>query len=392
MSLIKKARSIGLDFLRGIAVILVLFRHHSLFTFTKKMGWIGVDLFFVLSGFLISGLLFVEYLRYGNIKPGLFLIRRGFKIYPVFYLFILLTCCVLFLSNRPVPSTPLLGELLFIQNYVGGLWTHTWSLAVEEHFYFIIALSIPLLVKSSLLGKGNFMVRLFGLLFALALALRFASNAWGEPGQSNFFQTHLRFDSLLAGVFISYLYYFRRETLQKFFNRFRPYLLPVVFLLLLFTPWVDPLNSFFVKTVGFTLTLTGFGFLLVYFLFLPDIEIKLNNIFSKYVVGTIRTIGFYSYTIYLFHMSVAIYLMPIVRETFRFSTPINFSIYWLASILFGIGMSKLVELPMLKMRDHYFPSRPVTISNPPLEHNAPLGSDLIKPDPEHLAPSPDDGT
>ena len=55
-----------LDFLRGIAIILVLLRHQHLFEFTTKMGWIGVDLFFVLSGFLVSGLLFKEYIKYGE--------------------------------------------------------------------------------------------------------------------------------------------------------------------------------------------------------------------------------------------------------------------------------------------------------------------------------------
>src|SRR3954471_20438531 len=80
-----------LDFLRGIAVILVLFAHHYLISYTGTMGWIGVDLFFVLSGFLVSGLLFAEYKKFGDIHPVRFLIRRGFKIYPLFYLSILIT-------------------------------------------------------------------------------------------------------------------------------------------------------------------------------------------------------------------------------------------------------------------------------------------------------------
>ena len=53
-----------LDFLRGLAVILVLFRHHIFINNTHNAGWIGVDLFFVLSGFLVSGILFREYVQY----------------------------------------------------------------------------------------------------------------------------------------------------------------------------------------------------------------------------------------------------------------------------------------------------------------------------------------
>lgn len=80
-----------LDFLRGIAVLLVLFRHYALSIVLFNIGWIGVDLFFVLSGFLVSGLLFKEYIKYGNIKPILFLIRRGLKIYPLFYFALILS-------------------------------------------------------------------------------------------------------------------------------------------------------------------------------------------------------------------------------------------------------------------------------------------------------------
>ena len=74
-----------IDFLRGLAILIVLFRHHWLTSFTFNFGWAGVDLFFVLSGFLVSGLLFSEYKKFGDLKPFRFLVRRGFKIYPMFF-------------------------------------------------------------------------------------------------------------------------------------------------------------------------------------------------------------------------------------------------------------------------------------------------------------------
>src|SRR5271168_36950 len=86
-----------LDVLRGVAILLVLGRHldsvptdapgaiQSAFDLWMRAGWIGVDLFFVLSGFLVSGLLFREYARYGDVRAGRFLLRRGLKIYPAFY-------------------------------------------------------------------------------------------------------------------------------------------------------------------------------------------------------------------------------------------------------------------------------------------------------------------
>ena len=64
------------------------FRHYTLWT---KVGWIGVDLFFVLSGFLISGLLFTEYQRHGSIDFWRFILRRGLKIWPAYYLLLAVT-------------------------------------------------------------------------------------------------------------------------------------------------------------------------------------------------------------------------------------------------------------------------------------------------------------
>src|SRR5215831_18752084 len=81
-------RNAQLDALRAIAVLLVLGRHLPFFPLWIRVGWTGVDLFFVLSGFLISGLLFREYKATGGIRIGRFLVRRGFKIYPAYYLFL----------------------------------------------------------------------------------------------------------------------------------------------------------------------------------------------------------------------------------------------------------------------------------------------------------------
>src|SRR6188474_3449733 len=121
-----------LDFLRGIAIVLVLMRHQYLSGFTTTMGWVGVDLFFVLSGFLVSGLLFREYLREGTVHVTRFLIRRGLKIYPAFYVFLLLSVWFgVTVRQAQIPPRLLVGEILFLQNYVGRLWPHTWSLAVE---------------------------------------------------------------------------------------------------------------------------------------------------------------------------------------------------------------------------------------------------------------------
>src|SRR5215211_479046 len=96
----------NLDVLRAVAVLLVLGRHVNVVAPMPadvpgpvalairawvKVGWTGVDLFFVLSGFLVSGLLFAEYRKNGELRIGRFLIRRGFKIYPPFWVLMAVT-------------------------------------------------------------------------------------------------------------------------------------------------------------------------------------------------------------------------------------------------------------------------------------------------------------
>src|SRR5712691_7279144 len=95
-----------IDILRAIAVLLVLGRHMIpppasagwIFNRLARVwacgGWVGVDLFFVLSGFLVSGLLFREHEKFGRISVKHFVIRRGLQIYPAFWLLIAVTVAV----------------------------------------------------------------------------------------------------------------------------------------------------------------------------------------------------------------------------------------------------------------------------------------------------------
>src|SRR5207249_5312800 len=124
-------RSSTLDIMRAVAIALVLGRHmevcskdtnaglHYLTALWNRGGWIGVDLFFVLSGFLVSGLLFREHEKYHELHIGHFLIRRGLKIYPPFWLLIGFTVFLVKLRYQQLPlgalASALASELLFVQ-------------------------------------------------------------------------------------------------------------------------------------------------------------------------------------------------------------------------------------------------------------------------------------
>ncbi|MFM2265063.1 MAG: hypothetical protein RLZ77_481 [Bacteroidota bacterium] len=350
-----------LDFLRGIAIILVLFRHQLLTPMLQTMGWIGVDLFFVLSGFLVSGLLFQEYQKFGSVSPGLFLIRRGFKIYPLYYL-TLVAYLLPKLYFHKFDFQKTLYDCLFVQNYFlgwGYAYPASWSLAVEEHFYIFLALSFGAVVKFApqkfhqLLYKSGFMMCLVSLL-GLILLLRYASNVY-FPDQNVYHvtATHLRIDALLFGVCIAYGYYFKRSTWRVFVLKHQNKGFILALLLLSFTPFIPYVTSFFVRTLGFTLVYLAFGIMLLCVLFDEQMDNTLNRLFSPLLVRIVARIGFNSYAIYLLH-SLVIYAVSYLPIS---NTFLQFALVFVLSVAAGILLTATVESYFLRIRDTYFPKR-----------------------------------
>jgi peptidoglycan/LPS O-acetylase OafA/YrhL len=365
----EKKRLRELDFLRGIAIVLVLFRHQFVSDFTQKAGWIGVDLFFVLSGFLVSGLLFKEYQRFGNIRPGLFLIRRGFKIYPIYFLFYVLYLGPIVIK-RKFDLGGFLSDMFFVQNYVRGwgyAYAPSWSLAVEEHFYFGFAMLMLVGISANMFNvaeeKAKSTISAFELLtvavMVLCLFLRIFSNLhFPEYGARLITMTHLRIDSLLAGVLISYWYHFRHAAFVRFINANKKILLAVVVILVSFTPLLEYTESFFAKTIGFTMLYTAFGIVLAWFLADPKINNRLDAMLTPRVVGAVSKIGFASYSIYIIHTFVN-YVFALGLQLGGLSVPsiVVFVATSAISIGCGLAMTAHVEKYFLSLRDRYYPAR-----------------------------------
>ena len=338
----KNRRLQVLDVLRGIAVLLVLCRHWNTWEFLTRMGWTGVDLFFVLSGFLVSRLLYSEYDKNGNIGYLRFFVRRGFKIYPLFYLLLLGTALVVYFSGQPLHWRLFLQEGLFIQNYLGGIYVHTWSLAVEEHFY--VAL---LLLAALFFPKRSGFARVCFSLVVLCLIIRIWNCTQGSC--NNHFSTHTRLDSLLIGVLAGYLWRYGSEQFRKQIASSRNVLLLTSVAVMLIFAFVQP-ESMFTQTAGFTLlALAGCG-LLFFGLTAGD---KLPVLATPFALT-----GYYSYAIYLFHIPAKLILGYFgFEETTDWNNAVGFWLYIMFSIGGGIVLSELIELPLLRFRDRVLPSR-----------------------------------
>ncbi|BDS14288.1 acyltransferase family protein [Aureispira anguillae] len=342
-------RKKGLDLLRAIAVILVLFRHSNLdHSSLKDFGWLGVDLFFVLSGFLISGLLFKEYKAHNSINIKRFLIRRSFKIFPPFYFFLLTTLSLNYFYGIQHDWIKIVSELFYLQSYAPTIWIHTWSLAVEEHFYLSFSIIMCSLSRKKWVHKKKYFIGslLFLILFSFLIRLE-ASYPHRYDAYFSFLKTHLRADGILMGVLLSYLYHFTNWTNHLRRNKS----ISLLISLLLISPGLYfKAGSFFMNTLG--LTSVNLGFAGLVFLSL-DIEQYLEHRIFKYLKLPIELfcfIGINSYSIYLWHMNSK----KIIYTSFDYSPSVLLFLYLLLSIFLGILMSYLIEKTSLKLRDSLF--------------------------------------
>jgi peptidoglycan/LPS O-acetylase OafA/YrhL len=358
------SRLLELDLLRALAILLVLGRHldltgakpENIFDFFlhrwEEGGWVGVDLFFVLSGFLVSGLLFREYIEHGDVKVGRFLIRRGFKIYPPFYFLMAATAYIFFLSKAGKQDS-LLCELAFVQNYCGGIWNHTWSLAVEEHFYLLLAIYVSAINLRR--GKTNHFTNTpiyISIILMLCLVLRILNAVDSQfTYLSHLYPTHLRIDSLAFGVLISYYYQFHRVRFMQFARSSFRFLLPLGVVALLPPFFIQLETHWFIYTFGLTLFYLGSGMLLVSML-----VIKIPRNWLSYTLGFI---GVQSYSIYLWHSSLQAWWLPLFENVTNYKLPLQYHtiLYLGGSIVLGILFGLGVERSFIKLRDSRFSSR-----------------------------------
>ncbi len=337
----------AIDILRAFAILGVLFRHSVISAWYARAGWAGVDLFFVLSGFLVSGLLFNEYKKTDHVRVGRFLIRRGFKIYPSFYVFLLVALLTeTFWYNTHYPLPNVLSEAFFLQSYFDGCFIHTWSLAIEEHFYILVSLFILLAVYKKWIPNRKLMISslLAAIILVFTMRFQYVFARINEPS-IHFFKTHLRMDGLLIGVLISYMYHFSERFKAIFSKNLYPFAAAVIALISL--PFIFPAGSFFMLTAGLTLMQAGFGILVALVVVFSE---TLNGYrwYNSFFISALTMIGRYSYSIYLWHLFLYKGLLTLWHD----EPPVI--IYFIVTIVGGICLSLIIEQVFLKIRDKYF--------------------------------------
>ncbi len=342
---------------RGVAILLVLLTHCFPSTLTRP-GWVGVDLFFVLSGFLITGILLDS--RSSSHYYRNYITRRVLRIFPVDY-FVLL----IFLILIPWLLPHIMGEhydyylkhqpwfWLYGQNWLFSItgfpqnhtMVHFWSLAVEEQFYIFWPLLIKIFDAKKLL-KVCIAIVLFSIYFRLNLG-----NKLGFLVPYRYMATFSRMDTISIGAMIAILIRNNKKWLEKY--------VPILALISAFCAIAGVIyyrsTNFLAVPSIYTFVAVFSGCLLLYSLSVDKpwiIRIADHRAF--------RFLGKYSYGIYIYHYIIFNVLYYNVQPQFiRY-----FGHYWIAEALNGIltfGFSILVSLvsykylesPFLKLKKYF---------------------------------------
>jgi peptidoglycan/LPS O-acetylase OafA/YrhL len=367
-----------LDWLRGAAILLVLTSHYQvdwheaglfvpLAALCMRIGWAGVDMFFVLSGFLVGGLLLSETKKYGRIDARLFYLRRMLKIWPPLYcvpiLYVLLMAAY---GQSPAQS---LAEtwpiLLHIQNYVPTPLGHMWSLAVEEHFYLLLP---PLLMLVGVKANPSSVRRLQLVMLALIVGvglLRVLSVelGWVDPRTARIL-THLRIDALLTGVLIATVYHFQADRWSWLMAR--PWMFVGLAVLAAWPFVMNPNTSTLFAGVGYSSLIVLFSSLL-----LATARAGASWDARRWPLRAAAFVGRYSYPIYLFHpliwkimhnAGLGDPVAPLLIGGSKSVTWITGLIVFTAlSIVVGVVFGTLIEKPILRVRNIVLPPRSLSL-------------------------------
>jgi peptidoglycan/LPS O-acetylase OafA/YrhL len=358
----------ALDGFRGIGCLLVMLGHTQ-WTDKKTIlpgALTAMDLFFVLSGFLITGLLIAEHERTKTIDFLNFWKRRAMRLLPVFYVYYSVGALVyLFSRFQPIVGSDAMVTLLttafytsnwaLASGYEMGIYAVTWSLSLEEQFYLLCPVLFLFLFKYFskknimwVLGIGIIAVNLHRyMLFHQFLENQGLALAF----KRSFYGLDTRSDSLMIGCLASLVYHVYGHRFHIGFK------LASVALVLFFASVLvrdvpiafhEARNSFyteFLMSGGFTL-ISLFGVLIILHL-VQNPTSAITKIFS---MGILNRIGLMSYSIYIWHTTVFGGL-EVALNSFNRSP-----LLWLAKTLirftaaFAVGYAsfKFIELPILK--------------------------------------------
>ncbi len=354
-----------LDGFRAVSILGVLLHHikHAfnltpflgnysfIFDRIAQIGILGVDMFFVISGFLITGLLIETHADTINIRR--FYFRRMFKILPQYFFAVACGVAITLIMNldemnqNGILYKSFLSYILFLQNYIGSvpILAHGWSLAVEEHFYLFYPVMLYLIwrYEKNPLKRKMFLLTRLAVVIILLNSYRIYHVYISDVGPFDLQKTHFRCDALLFGGFIKLL----EPNIIAFTKSQKIWLSGICFSsgVIIFA-WFFKHGYQTLLWPTFTLAYLAPGLFIVSALtgYFPLMKMINNSLFRK--------IGKNSYGIYLWHYIIITTVANLNLQFNVFLIAIGCAI---ASIVFGSFMTRTLEKYFLNLRERVIP-------------------------------------
>lgn len=375
-------RQPGLDTLRALAIVLVFIYHYRVFVsaqpslgWLSELGWVGVDLFFVLSGYLIGNQLLAGVVRGERLSLKAFYARRALRTWPAFWF--VLAAYFLFpatLGGKTPP--PLWSFLSFTQNFglqPGTAFSHAWSLCIEEQFYLVLPLALL-----AALRLGSHRAQAWALLAGLVLlgvAVRaFLWASYGAEAQAAGYHPHIyyatlcRFDEFLPGVAVALLKNGHPALWQRAMRHGQAWLAGglsatgLMFYALHRFYYVDG------EGYGFFMTAFGYSLLAMAFAVLLMAALSPHSLLHRLRIPGASSLALWSYSIYLSHKAVGHVLKGLAQQQ-AWPPVLTLVLATLASVAVGALLYRFIERPFLALREQHFGSSFVLPSPPLAAHS-----------------------
>jgi peptidoglycan/LPS O-acetylase OafA/YrhL len=307
---------------------------------------IGVDVFFIISGFLITYLLLKEKESSGSINLKKFYIRRILRIWPLYFFLIALSPLVIWWTG--IPNSECLSSILFVENFQiikEGMYHapfgHLWSICVEEHFYLVWPLIIvfipekwfPVVLGLILIMSAGFIVYVM-------------SANYERPLFTIYYHTLSRIDALVIGAFIAYYYQTKPFRVNMPF-----YISGIVYMVLIIALCITS-AAFYNSPLQAILKRYFFMALLAFVV----ISYNFNNNALQRITNNrlLQYLGKISYGIYMYTTFIIIILMVKIVPLFHIT---NVYVFTLMAILPGLLIPmlsyELLEKPFLKLKNRF---------------------------------------
>jgi len=359
----------GLDTLRAAAILLVFMSHYYGFASTNptfgvfsRLGWAGVDLFFVLSGFLIGDQILSGLAQGRILSLSAFYKRRLLRTLPDYWVVLALYFAFpAFMGGKEPP--PLWRFLTFTQNILlqpGTAFSHAWSLCVEEQFYLLLPLLCLLFVRAGRSRAAAWVV--MAALLSIGIASRWFYWSGYGLAPANGYYSHIyygsitRFDEFLPGVAIAFLRHFHPRAWSRV--TLHGHWLLAAGMIAVLTVGTLFLNGNYIEGYGYGFTATVFGYSLVAMSFglLVLAALSPGSWLDRLRIPGAKSLALWSYAFYLIHKPIMMILHRELPTYWDSDSPRTIAVIFTVSLLGSGLLYRFVETPFMRLRRKIAPS------------------------------------